>query len=159
MSWESQNRNQTVRFRAGLMLISRAFTLATANCALPRVLATSCAARARVSLCSFHNTWTGLGAPRLFGCRNMHFDNRYVANIQGRTGEVHTVAYYIGIIDFLQEWTPTKISAYMIKKMVAPQPQSTIPPGPYAEQFRNFFEHKWVGDANPVDGDSIAATT
>jgi hypothetical protein len=84
--------------------------------------------------------------------------NRYVARIQGRTGEVHTVAYYIGIIDFLQEWTPTKISAYMIKKMVAPQPQSTIPPGPYAEQFRNFFEHKWVGDAQPGDAGSIAPT-
>lgn len=81
-----------------------------------------------------------------------------MARIQGRTGEVHTVAYYIGIIDFLQEWTPTKISAYMIKKMVAPQPQSTIPPGPYAEQFRNFFEHKWVGDAQPGDAGSIAPT-
>ena len=45
-------------------------------------------------------------------CQPSHANrNRYVARIQGRTGEVHTVAYYIGIIDFLQEWTPTKISA------------------------------------------------
>ena len=91
-------------------------------------------------------------------CFAMLHVNRYVARIQGRTGEVHTVGYYIGIIDFLQEWTPTKISAYMIKKMVAPQPQSTIPPGPYGEQFRNFFEHKWVGDAQSADEDIVVKT-
>ena len=79
---------------------------------------------------------------------------RYVACVAGERGEVHTIAYYIGIIDFLQEWTPTKISAYMIKKMVAPQPQSTVPPGPYAEQFRTFFASKWRGDAQPDHPDS-----
>lgn len=68
------------------------------------------------------------------------------------------MAYYMGIIDFLQEWTPTKISAYMIKKMVAPQPQSTVPPRQYGEQFRNFFEHKWVGDADPDEEQAIVAT-
>ena len=48
----------------------------------------------------------------------------------------------------------------MIKKMVAPQPQSTIPPTPYSEQFATFFQEKWVGDAEADTGDTgrIAAT-
>ena len=48
----------------------------------------------------------------------------------------------------------------MIKKMVAPQPQSTIPPTPYSEQFATFFREKWVGDAEADTGDTgrIAAT-
>ena len=84
----------------------------------------------------------------------------YVARITTDKGDTHTIAYYIGIIDFLQEWTPTKISAFLIKKMVAPQPQSTVPPEPYAEQFRTFFENKFKGDADPDEegSGSIVAT-
>lgn len=130
------------------MRSSRAFT-AIACLPLPRVLAAR--ARAIFVLSSQLMDWI-----RSSICCAMLCEHRYVARIQGRTGEVHTVAYYIGIIDFLQEWTPTKISAYMIKKMVAPQPQSTVPPEPYGEQFRNFFEHKWVGDAQAGEGETVA---
>ena len=32
----------------------------------------------------------------------------YVSRVRGPDGKAHTIAYYIGIIDFLQEWTATK---------------------------------------------------
>ena len=35
----------------------------------------------------------------------------YVSRVRGPDGKAHTIAYYIGIIDFLQEWTATKCAA------------------------------------------------
>ena len=61
-------------------------------------------------------------------------------------------AYYLGVIDFLQSWTGTKKLAMMIKKPVAPQPQSTVPPDEYALQFIRHFDQKFVGDAASLPG-------
>ena len=35
----------------------------------------------------------------------------YVSRVRGPDGKAHTIAYYIGIIDFLQEWTATKCAS------------------------------------------------
>ena len=55
----------------------------------------------------------------------------------------YDVAYYMGVIDFLQEWTLQKKIPMCIKMPVAPQPQSTIPPTPYAHQFLNHMTQKF----------------
>ena len=52
--------------------------------------------------------------------------------------------YYLGIIDFLQEWTAGKKVAAVIKKAVAPQPASTIPPHRYSVQFHHYFVDKFT---------------
>lgn len=66
-----------------------------------------------------------------------------------------TIAYYMGIIDYLQEWTGGKKVAMMIKRPIAPQPQSTVPPIPYGERFISFFAKKWAEDegdtTSPMD--------
>lgn len=59
-------------------------------------------------------------------------------------GEV--LAYYVGIIDFLQMWTGGKRAAHVIKECFAPHPISTVPPGPYAKQFLDFFAKKFSQD-------------
>lgn len=69
-----------------------------------------------------------------------------------RNGNTLT-AWYIGVIDFLQEWVFGKKVARVIKRPVAPQPQSTIPPPQYAEQFMRHFQTKFVGDAEAVSPD------
>eukprot|EP00941_MAST-03F_sp_MAST-3F-sp1_P002037 g2037.t1 len=66
-------------------------------------------------------------------------------------------AYYLGVIDFLQEWTFTKKIAALIKAAFAPKPASTVPPQRYSTQFRNYFTDKFIGDAEPVDlGEEVA---
>lgn len=59
-----------------------------------------------------------------------------------QTHEGHTYIYYLGIIDFLQEWTSTKTIA-MYLKTFAPHPLSTVPPPQYAEQFYKAMENKF----------------
>jgi hypothetical protein len=59
-------------------------------------------------------------------------------------------AYYLGIIDFLQDWSGGKKVAMYIKKPVAPQPQSTVPPDEYADQFVRHFDRKFVADAQDL---------
>ena len=51
-------------------------------------------------------------------------------------------AYYAGIIDFLQTWNCTKMSAACLKACCAPKPLSTVPPPQYALQFVNHFRRK-----------------
>ena len=69
--------------------------------------------------------------------------------------------FYFGIIDFLQSWTATETVAMMIKKPVAPQPQSTVPPDDYSLQFIRHFDQKFVGSAHglPTSGTAGAPAT
>mmetsp|Transcript_7193 Transcript_7193/g.10952 ORF Transcript_7193/g.10952 Transcript_7193/m.10952 type:complete len:525 (+) Transcript_7193:67-1641(+) len=70
--------------------------------------------------------------------------SRYICiSDEGRSKKV--VAYFFGIIDFLQEWTTTKKIARCIKAF-APKPLSTVPPPLYAEQFYGSFSDKFQGD-------------
>ena len=64
--------------------------------------------------------------------------------------------YYIGIIDFLQQWTTGKKVAHLIKECCAPHPISTVPPPVYARQFVAHFEHAFVGDGVAVEKKSGA---
>lgn len=59
--------------------------------------------------------------------------------------------YYLGIIDFLQAWTPKKVLAHKIKLAFAPKPIATVPPKSYGPQFSNFFAQKIVGDGTSAD--------
>jgi len=56
-----------------------------------------------------------------------------------------TYVYYMGIIDFLQEWTSTKKIAAVIKAPLAPKPLSTVPPQQYADQFARAMQGKFKG--------------
>jgi len=60
-------------------------------------------------------------------------------------------AYFMGVIDFLQEWNTGKKIAAVIKECVAPKPISTVNPSRYALQFMDYFKDKFVPDAKPVD--------
>jgi hypothetical protein len=60
-------------------------------------------------------------------------------------------AYYMGVIDFLQEWTRGKKVAAVIKECFAPKPISTVNPKRYADQFFSYFEQKFVADGSAVD--------
>lgn len=60
------------------------------------------------------------------------------------------VIAYFGIIDFLQAWTGGKRCAHVIKACCAPTPISTISPGAYAKQFREFFQWKLRGVAHSL---------
>jgi hypothetical protein len=60
------------------------------------------------------------------------------------------VIAYFGIIDFLQAWTGGKRCAHVIKACCAPPPISTISPGAYAKQFREFFQWKLRGVAHSL---------
>uniref|UniRef100_A0A7S3YT82 PIPK domain-containing protein n=1 Tax=Lotharella globosa TaxID=91324 RepID=A0A7S3YT82_9EUKA len=55
-------------------------------------------------------------------------------------------AYFMGVIDFLQEWNIKKDIANCIKAC-APKPLSTIPPPRYADQFRDNLNERINGDA------------
>ena len=44
--------------------------------------------------------------------------------------------------------------AMCIKRPVAPQPQSTVPPRPYGDRFVDFFEDKWIGESE--DGGEVS---
>ena len=62
-------------------------------------------------------------------------------------------AYYLGIIDFLQEWNMGKRAAACLKCLCAPKPLSTVPPKEYAEQFYSHFSEKLsagVHEAKPL---------
>jgi len=60
------------------------------------------------------------------------------------------IAYYMGLIDFLQEWTPNKKAAAVIKGCFAPKPVATISPERYAVQFATHMEKHFVGGSDPV---------
>ena len=51
-------------------------------------------------------------------------------------------AYYLGVIDFLQEWNFGKRVAACLKCCCAPKPLSTVPPEEYADQFISHFAEK-----------------
>lgn len=63
-------------------------------------------------------------------------------------GKTHVL--YLGIIDFLQKWTPAKSAAKLIKSLE--HNKATIKPGPYADRFVEHFEHVLLA----VDGDVAA---
>lgn len=64
-----------------------------------------------------------------------------------------TYVYYLGVIDFLQEWTLQKRAAMLIKLPFAPKPLSTVPPALYAHQFAVNLERKFLAaDAEAGDG-------
>ena len=68
------------------------------------------------------------------------------------------VGYYIGVIDFLQEWTLKKSVAHCIKTMAcAPKPLATVPPKEYGERFVQYFKKKFVA-SGAVSGGSSATT-
>ena len=49
---------------------------------------------------------------------------------------------YVGIIDFLQDWTAAKVVANCVKFLECNK--ATIPPKPYGDRFLNFVEGKFV---------------
>lgn len=71
--------------------------------------------------------------------------NQFVVSHEG-----WTYVYYLGVIDFLQEWTAAKRVAALIKGPFAPKPQSTVPPARYAEQFAASMSRKFKGEASNV---------
>mmetsp|Transcript_15889 Transcript_15889/g.49764 ORF Transcript_15889/g.49764 Transcript_15889/m.49764 type:complete len:335 (+) Transcript_15889:100-1104(+) len=58
-----------------------------------------------------------------------------------------TFVVYLGIIDFLQDWTTAKVVANCIK--VAERNKATIPPRPYGERFAQFVKDKFVPTCEP----------
>eukprot|EP00605_Chrysophyceae_sp_TOSAG23-4_P000172 GSChrysophyteH1.ASY1.ANO1.199.1 assembled CDS len=58
-------------------------------------------------------------------------------------------AYYMGIIDFFQNWNCTKRCAAILKACCAPHPLSTVPPPTYADQF---YGHMSTNIAHGVSG-------
>lgn len=61
-----------------------------------------------------------------------------------------TYIYYMGIIDFLQEWTSTKKIAALIKAPLAPKPLSTVPPLTYSVQFSTALQAKFKGEHSAI---------
>ena len=60
--------------------------------------------------------------------------------------------FYIGIIDFLQEWTLKKTVAHCIKTIAcAPKPLATVPPKEYGERFVAYFKNKFVASGVVLD--------
>ncbi|CAH0367713.1 unnamed protein product [Pelagomonas calceolata] len=55
---------------------------------------------------------------------------------------------YVGIIDFLQDWTCAKKVAMCVK--CCERNKATIPPVPYGDRFASFVDAKFVGDCAPV---------
>lgn len=53
---------------------------------------------------------------------------------------------YVGIIDFLQDWTASKVIANCIK--FAECNKATIPPKPYGDRFLNFVENKFSAECD-----------
>ena len=62
------------------------------------------------------------------------------------------VAYYIGIIDYLQQWTLGKKIAHLVKCCCAPHPISTVPPLAYRHQFFDHFDVKFRAVARDFVG-------
>lgn len=60
-------------------------------------------------------------------------------------------AYFVGVIDFLQDWTCKKGIARCIKTF-APRPLSTVPPPTYADQFVRNLTKRMLGDAKEYRG-------
>ena len=55
---------------------------------------------------------------------------------------------YVGIIDFLQDWTCAKKVAMCVK--CCERNKATIPPVPYGDRFASFVDAKFSGDCAPV---------
>jgi len=51
---------------------------------------------------------------------------------------------YVGIIDFLQDWTAGKVVASCVKVLECNK--ATIPPRPYGDRFVQFVEHKFTAE-------------
>jgi len=72
----------------------------------------------------------------------------YVSAVEAKDGmPAKVICYFMGIIDFLQEWTTTKKIAHCIKWCFAPKPISTVPPLQYADQFLDYFNGKFTKGA------------
>lgn len=65
-------------------------------------------------------------------------------------------AYYMGVIDYLQEWTLGKKIAHLVKCCCAPHPISTVPPLAYRHQFFDHFDVKFRPEAGQYTGISNA---
>jgi hypothetical protein len=70
---------------------------------------------------------------------------RQLKNRTGLACKIDGVDYFLflGIIDFLQAWTKTKMLAHVVKFLCAPKPISTVDPERYAKQFLFFFRNKF----------------
>mmetsp|Transcript_67388 Transcript_67388/g.171026 ORF Transcript_67388/g.171026 Transcript_67388/m.171026 type:complete len:386 (-) Transcript_67388:113-1270(-) len=66
-----------------------------------------------------------------------------------RQGKKDVMLVYIGIIDFLQQWTGAKQIAMCLK--FAERNKATIPPAPYAQRFLDHFSGKMSGGAVPLE--------
>lgn len=62
------------------------------------------------------------------------------------------LAYYIGVIDYLQQWTMGKKIAHLVKCCCAPHPISTVPPLAYRHQFYDHFDVKFCAMASKYLG-------
>ena len=63
------------------------------------------------------------------------------------------IGYYIGVIDFLQEWTLKKSLAHCLKTVAcAPKPLATVHPKEYGERFVAYFEKKFVARGTAFSG-------
>lgn len=58
--------------------------------------------------------------------------------------KTQTYVVYLGIIDFLQDWTAAKVAANCIK--IAERNKATIPPLPYGDRFAEFVKEKFVAE-------------
>jgi len=65
---------------------------------------------------------------------------------QGRTVQ----CIYLGVIDFLQDWSTGKKIAHCIKCTFAPKPISTVAPKPYSKQFYEHFAQNFTATAEPI---------
>jgi len=70
-------------------------------------------------------------------------------------GNVHVV--YVGIIDFLQDWTCTKNIAMAIK--VCERNKATVPPPEYGARFIRHFTDNFVGDSTEFNDTAPKAAT
>ncbi len=65
------------------------------------------------------------------------------------------IGYYIGVIDFLQEWTLKKSLAHCLKTLAcAPKPLATVHPKEYGERFMAYFQKKFVARGTASGGSS-----
>ncbi|KAJ8602877.1 hypothetical protein CTAYLR_009940 [Chrysophaeum taylorii] len=81
---------------------------------------------------------------KVYRATSDHGEQPYIAHKDNQT-----FICYVGIIDFLQDWTTAKIIANVIK--VAERNKATIPPNPYGDRFAKFVAHKF--DPTCEDGD------
>ena len=64
---------------------------------------------------------------------------------EGQEGGKVVAELYVGIIDFLQEWTWKKEAAYWIKSLECDK--ATVRPADYGKRFRDRFQSRLVGSA------------